>query len=101
MLMRKLTYLLFFCFPLIFNHCADHGDRELTYERFTKFLREDTTYKELVVLFGKPDADIGSGIHLYVYHLKDSTSMWIGYTDRVLYAYHVDENDQLLKVLIE
>lgn len=50
--------------------------------------------------FKKYDSDRGSGIHIYVYKLRDSTEILIGYTDRILYARHVDANGQLLHTII-
>jgi hypothetical protein len=49
--------------------------------------------------FGKPHYDIGSGIHIYVYDLNDSTQVWIGYTDKILYVYHVDSDGNILEQL--
>ena len=51
-------------------------------------------------VFGQPDKDLGSGIHIYVYKLDDATEVWVGMTDKIVYAYHVDQNQNLLKVLI-
>ncbi len=58
------------------------------------------SYTSFVDLFGEPARDIGSGIHIYVYELTDATEIWIGYVDRILYASHVDENQQLLHIII-
>jgi len=57
-------------------------------------------YADLVNKFGEPDEDIGSGIHIYVYKLSDSTSIIIGYTDKILYAKHVDSDQQVLHIII-
>jgi hypothetical protein len=57
-------------------------------------------FTDITTKFGQPDFDKGSGIHIYVYKLKDSTEIWIGYTDRILYATHMDSNQQLLHKLI-
>jgi len=57
-------------------------------------------YADLVNKFGEPDEDIGSGIHIYVYRLSDSTAIIIGYTDKILYAKHVDSNQQVLHIII-
>lgn len=56
-------------------------------------------YESIVPIFGKPDRDIGSGIHVYVYELKDSTEVWIGYLDMILYARHVDKDQNILHTL--
>ncbi len=66
-------------------------------EYFQKYLKEDMRYSQMKSIFGEPDADIGSGIHIYVYNLEDGTQVTIGYTDRIIYARHIDE----LQVLTE
>jgi hypothetical protein len=71
-----------------------------TYSDFEKNLKSNMTYDLIVARFGEPTNDIGSGIHIYVYELIDSTEMWIGYTDKILYAKHMDANHQLLDSLI-
>ncbi len=58
-------------------------------------------YRSITNKFGDPQKDIGSGIHIYVYPLKDGTQLWIGYTNYIMYAKQVDENGQVLQVLIE
>lgn len=50
-------------------------------------------------VFGAPDDDIGSGIHIYVYNLKDGTQVHIAYTDKLLSARHVDGNQFLDKII--
>ena len=59
------------------------------------------SYQQIVFRFGKPIGDIGSGIHIYVYTLSDKSIMYIGYSDKIVYAKHVSEDGQLLHVLIE
>ena len=71
-----------------------------TYEYFKAHLRADMEFAQNKAKFGEPASDKGSGIHIYVYTLKDSTAIWIGYTDRILYARQMDSNAQLLEVLI-
>ena len=58
-------------------------------------------YTDIEQTFGKPDEDKGSGIHIYVYKLKDGSAIWIGYTDKILYAKQMDRNRQLLHILID
>ena len=76
------------------------GDYQLTYEDFRDNLTKDMDYQAIVAKFGAPDRDIGSGIHIFVWELKDSTELWIGYVDRILYARHLDKNRNLLHTLI-
>ncbi|MDD4921966.1 MAG: hypothetical protein PHS30_05755 [Bacteroidales bacterium] len=54
-------------------------------------------YDSIVATFGEPSKNIGSGIHIYVYTLIDSTEVWIGYADRIQYAKHMDENHQFIE----
>lgn len=69
-------------------------------EYFETHLQKDMSDKELMSVFGQPDADRGSGIHIYVYKLDDNTEVWVGIADKILYANHMDQDQNLLKVLI-
>lgn len=75
-------------------------DTAKTSADFETNLKSDMDYKTIVSTFGQPTKDIGSGIHIYVYVLSDATEIWIGYVDKILYARHMDKNQQLIKVLI-
>ncbi len=79
------------------NNSADTKD---TFDYFNTHLTTNMVYADLVNKFGEPDVDIGSGIHIYVYRLSDSTAIIIGYTDKILYAKHVDSNQQVLHIII-
>lgn len=72
----------------------------LTYDYFVHNLNSRMNYAEIVRVFGQPQRDNGSGIHIYVYELNDSTEIWIGYADKIFYAKHVDKNQQLIDTLI-
>lgn len=72
----------------------------LTYDHFQNNLNPEMSYSAFVDFFGEPTKDIGSGIHIYVYKLSDSTEIWIGYADKILYARHLDEKGQLLDTII-
>jgi hypothetical protein len=72
----------------------------LTLGDFENHLKSSMSYTEIVDKFGQPSNDIGSGIHIYVYLLTDSTEIWIGYADKILYAKQMDSNQQLIKTLI-
>jgi hypothetical protein len=76
------------------------GEKQITWEDFQNFLTKDMEYQTIVSKFGEPDRDIGSGIHIYVYDLKDSTEIWIGYVDKIFYARHMDKNHNLLHTII-
>jgi len=68
---------------------------------FVENLKPEMNYDAIVATFGAPSNDTGSGIHIYVYPLSDSTEVWIGYAaNKILYARQVDSNHQVLKTLI-
>lgn len=90
-----LTFLSFACSREYFK------EKDLSYEYFKQHLTSDMNYMSIVETFGKPEKDIGSGIHIYVYELDDATEMWIGYTDSILYAKQVNRNQQVLRILID
>ena len=69
-------------------------------EHFRLHLNAGMKYADITKTFGEPDNDIGSGIHIYIYNLKDGAKVQIGYADKILYARHVDQNDVLLDTLI-
>ena len=71
-----------------------------TVEYFKLHLKADMNYTALTQQFGQPEADRGSGIHIYVYELKNGTAVWIGYTDKILYARHMDGYGQLIANLL-
>ena len=73
---------------------------KLTVSAFESNLKPDMAYEAIVVTFGAPSKDSGSGLHIYVYVLDDSTEVWIGYANKILYARQVDKNHQVIKTLI-
>jgi hypothetical protein len=96
-----LGLILFFCLSFSCEkQQPEEQSKQLTYEDFRDFLTKDTNYQAIVAKFGEPDRDAGSGIHIYVYDLKDSTEIWIGYVDKILYARHMDKNRNVLHTII-
>lgn len=93
------TFLLVF----LLVSCNDAADdtNELTFNDFQTSLQVDMNYNDIVATFGEPEKDLGSGIHIYVYVLEDATEVWIGYADEIVYANHVDEDQNILHTLIE
>jgi hypothetical protein len=83
----------------VFAGCDDSDDLD-SIEHFRQHLKADMNYNSLIRTFGKPDDDVGSGIHIYIYHLTDGTKVQIGFTNKILYAKLVDRNDYLIDVLI-
>ncbi len=86
---------------LLFISCTEENAANAdSVDYFGRHLRADMTFRDIVKAFGEPDADIGSGIHIYVYILEDSTEIRIGFTDRIHYATHLDRDHQVLKILM-
>jgi hypothetical protein len=95
---------IFFCITVLFLFVAvscskKEQDRD-SFEYFNTRLEAGMKYDNIVKVFGWPDDDIGSGIHIYVYKLSDGSAIWIGYADKIIYAMHVDRNGQLLHIII-
>ena len=70
-----------------------------TLEDFRNTLSVSQDIDTIFFKFGEPHQDIGSGIHIYVYELNDSTEIWIGYSDHILYVRHVDSGGNFLESL--
>ena len=72
-----------------------------TLDDFRKFASDSPDIDTIFYRFGEPVDDVGSGIHIYVYKLNDSSKIWIGYADKIMYVKHVDSNDNILESLFE
>jgi len=74
------------------------------YEYFNSNLKSSLTYTDIVATFGNPDGDLGSGIHIYYCSLEDGASIWISYTDKIMYARQMSSSNlntaQLLYTII-
>ncbi|GAA5024889.1 hypothetical protein GCM10011506_08830 [Marivirga lumbricoides] len=88
----------------MFMSCTQDDDssqtKTLEYADFELKLNLEMTYNSLLEEFGEPSKDIGSGIHIYVYQLVDDTEIWIGYTNKIEYARHMDKDQQIIKEII-
>ena len=91
---------------LLFAACSkdddntNNNDQKDTMQYFDANLKADMKYEDLVNLFGQPDGDLGSGIHIYYYNLNDGSRIVIGYADKILYARHVSANGQAVHNII-
>jgi hypothetical protein len=85
---------------LVISCSDDSGNEKNTFAYFEENLKADMKYSDLTMIFGLPDEDIGSGIHIYIYHLDDGTQIVIGYTDYIHNARHLDKDHNLLHSLI-
>ena len=100
--MKSKIYLFAF-YLIVFLSCTKENNstkHRFIYSDFKDNLKPDQTYNSIIAKFGEPSKDIGSGIHIYVYQLTDSSEIWIGYTDKILYARHVDKNGQIIENII-
>ena len=95
-----LSILLFMLLSVSCSKKSSVPEEQRTVGYFTTYLKPGMDFPAITNKFGPPDADNGSGIHIYIYKLKDSTAIWIGYTDRIMYARHVDSNNQVISVII-
>lgn len=98
MVMNRVTFI-----AIVFLLASCSQDEEINRNSigyFETHLQKDMSHSKLLAVFGEPDKDLGSGIHIYVYHLDDDTEVWVGITDKILYANHMDKNQTLLNVLI-
>jgi len=102
--MNKILFSVLIFFSIC-SACKEQKDTKFnqlnTYSDFAEKLKPDMNYNQIVATFGEPFSDIGSGIHVYVYKLTDSTEMIIGYTDKILYAKQIDKNQQIINELIK
>ena len=95
----KLIILKILLITVLFSCSSIETENGLTYQDFETSLKIDMQYESIVAVFGEPNKDIGSGIHIYVYELKDSTEIWIGFAEYILYARHVDKDQNVLHTL--
>jgi hypothetical protein len=82
------------------NEDKEQAAQVLTLDFFEKNLQADMNYSSITNAFGLPSADIGSGIHIYVYPLSDGTQIRIGYVDKIMYARQCDKNGNVIKPLL-
>jgi hypothetical protein len=100
-MIRVTSLYLFMASVFFLTSCSqDEEVNRNTLEYFETHLQMDMNHAKLISVFGEPDNDLGSGIHIYVYKLDDTTEVWVGISDRIFYANHVDKDQNLLKVLI-
>jgi hypothetical protein len=100
--MKKILCTILFA-AVFFMYCSKGreapSDKD-SIEYFNYNLSADMKYTDIVSVFGEPDGDKGSGIHIYYYNLSDGTSVYIGYTDKIMYARHMSASGQLLHTII-
>lgn len=87
-------------FAAVFFSCSTGIHSKKTFRYFKKNLRAGMDYPELVSIFGNPAKDTGRGIHIYIYDLKDGSTIWIGYANSIQYAIHKDKDGVQLHNLI-
>ena len=100
--MRKILFAILLT-GMLFTACKKNEDKPVDEDSigyFSANLKADLKYDAIVNLFGEPDGDIGSGIHIYVYNLGDGSKVYIGYTDKIMYARHISSSGQVLHTII-
>src|SRR5688500_847081 len=100
--MRKILFAILLT-GIFFMYCSKDNNTPTdkdSIEYFNSNLKADQNYADIVGLFGEPDGDRGSGIHIYYYNLSDGTAVYIGYADKILYARHVNSSGQVLHTII-
>jgi len=81
--------------------CAKKKIETKDIDYFRNHLNAEMDYSEMIHIFGKPDTDLGNGeLHIYEYTFYDSTSVRIGYLDKIVYACVVDKNRNLVEDLL-
>lgn len=87
----------------LFTYCSKNNDAptdENSIEYFNANMKADLKYADIVNIFGEPDGDMGSGIHIYYYNLNDGSKVYIGYADKILYVRHVNSGGLVIHTLI-
>ncbi len=100
----KIVCFLFLLGTLAISYsCSDDSnDKELTYEMFANSLVRDMNYDQFVDLFGKPNRDEGSGLHIYIWTLENGTEVSVGFAGGyIYYAYHIDKEGKVIKTILE
>jgi hypothetical protein len=61
---------------------------------FTAAISRDLTANRAIELFGEPDKITGSGLVIYIYHLNDRRSIWLGFPGAgpIMYARLEDQD---------
>lgn len=85
--------------PFTENASSNMEEIVPTIEDFKNTLSKMQNIDDIFSKFGQPHDDIGSGIHIYVYELNNSTEIWIGYAEHIWYVNHVDADGNLLEQL--
>ena len=96
----KQLFVFIFITGLLAASCLKSDSEKRSFEYFNTHLKAGMNFNDIKQTFGEPDEDKGSGIHIYVYKLKDGSAIWIGSTDKILYARHVDGNQQVVHIIL-
>jgi hypothetical protein len=97
--MKCKTYLSFSLCLLSYSCIQESSVKGNTYLKFSEKLKPGMIYETIVKQFGEPLKDIGSGLHIYVYPLADSTEIWIGFSEKIIYSIQVDKQQRVIKKL--
>lgn len=83
------------------SELSENSTDKRTIDRFKYLLTKGLSYEELIILFGSPNADVGSGFHIYEYKLADGTFVWIGFTDCLIYGVHLDAEHKVISEFLK
>lgn len=67
-----------------------------------KAIKINTTMRDIFLIVGTPDDEVGSGLFIFVYNLDDSTKVWIGTTSldsTPLYITHILKDGTRIQLL--
>jgi hypothetical protein len=62
-------------------------------------LKKGMPQSEFLKRVGSPEADIGSGISIYVYPLNDGSKVWVGCTDTLMYVDHILKDGSRIRLI--
>ncbi len=64
-----------------------------------KKLKHGMTSDEVINIVGKPDYVTGSGLIIFIYKFSDGSSVWVGFTNQVVYVTHRSLDDKEIELV--
>ena len=86
---------------LLLTACSRSRAPEGSLEFFRQNLKSNMDINQIKETFGEAETLEDPLCSVYKYHLGDSTQVWIGYTDKMVYACFVDKDFNLVEDLVE
>jgi hypothetical protein len=94
------TLVLFFSCSEQETTTKNENSNVLSFDYFKNNLKPDMTYNSLIATFGEPSDSAGSGVKIYIYQLSESSEIWIGYADKIIYAAQMDQNHKVINTIL-